>query len=362
MVVFSSDIFTSQRAGGVSRCMIELMRALDARAADYRLLVTRSTNVMIEEEQAEGWFQRHAALTPSRPFVPASLDNERALRKLAAGHGVVHRTYHPRLDLLSQRTRVVETLHDLWDQYHGDRWSPRLRLRSLMKKRALERADLIVCVSHFTQERLVELWPDMAARSVVIHHGARPFARCAAPAPAPAPADQPFFLYVGNRTLYKNFMLAVQALAAGPLLADHELVCFGGGAFTADEHDQIASLGLAARVRQVDGSDAALGDLYHSARALLYPSLHEGFGLPLLEAMLSDCPVVAAPLTSLPEVGGDAVLYADPGEVDAWTEGMTAVTRDDDLRRRLIAAGRLRAAQFSWDETARRHMEAYVGL
>lgn len=358
MVVFSSDIFTSQRAGGVSRCMIELMRALDARTADYRLLIRRSTNVMIEQERAEGWFQRHAVSTLPRHVTPALIDNERALRKLASVDGVVHRTYHPRLDLLSRRTRVVETLHDLWDQYHGDPSSPRLRLRSLMKKRALKRADLIVCVSHFTQERLIELWPDMADRSIVIHHGVRPLTT----GNINLQADRPFFLYVGNRSLYKNFILTVQALASNKLLTDHDLICFGGGAFTKDEYSKFTSLGIATRVRQIDGPDAILGALYRSARALLYPSVHEGFGLPILEAMLSDCPVVAAPLTALPEVGGDAVLYADPTQADAWADSMAAVTGDEHLRERLITAGRKRANGFSWDEAARRHMDVYARL
>jgi glycosyltransferase involved in cell wall biosynthesis len=358
MVIFSSDIFTSQRAGGVSRCMIELMRALDVRGADYRLLAAPSANIMIDAERGEGWFHRHAVSTPTARYMPTLFRDELSLKKLTGGRDLVHRTYHPRLNLLSRQTKIVETLHDLWDQYHGDQSSPHLRLRSLMKERALARADLIICVSHFTRDRLIELWPDMAKRSLVIHHGAKSFPRRDA---APQ-VERPYFLYVGNRDLYKNFLLPVQALATSRLLSDHELLCFGGGAFTFEESRQINDLGLATRVRQVDGSDTALNDLYHSARALLYPSLHEGFGLPLLEAMLSDCPVLASPLTSLPEVGGDALLYADPRDIDAWAESMTAITSDEPLRQRLIVAGRSRATLFSWDESARRHMEAYSQL
>jgi glycosyltransferase involved in cell wall biosynthesis len=93
--------------------------------------------------------------------------------------------------------------------------------------------------------------------------------------------------------------------------------------------------------------------LYRGARLLIFPSLFEGFGLPLLEAMASDCPVVCSNATSIPEVVGDAALLFDPHDPEAIADAIHQVLTDEELRRRLIQAGRERCRQFSWERTAR---------
>ena len=128
------------------------------------------------------------------------------------------------------------------------------------------------------------------------------------------------------------------------------------------ERSTILEKRLGGRVHQTGGDDHILAGYYQAARALLYPSRHEGFGLPLLEAMSLDCPVVAAPLTSLPEVGGDAALYADADDAQAWYDAMTLLIDDGNERDRVIAAGRARTAVFSWEATARHHAALYAEM
>jgi len=206
---------------------------------------------------------------------------------------------------------------------------------------------------HLTRNYLGNLWPWLADRSIVIPHGTSRLSDH----PVPVDRARPFFLFVGRRDRYKNFMLLLNALAL--LDGEAELVCFGGGLLNESERATIIRLGLTARVHQTDGDDHVLAGYYQAARALLYPSLHEGFGLPLLEAMSLDCPVVAAPLTSLPEVGGDAALYADARDAHAWCDAMARLIEDGDVRDRTIVAGRARAAAFSWEATAQRHAALY---
>lgn len=100
--------------------------------------------------------------------------------------------------------------------------------------------------------------------------------------------------------------------------------------------------------------DAALKALYQHATALVFPSTYEGFGLPLLEAMACGCPVAASSAAAMPEVCGDAALYFDPGSVDAIEAALRNLLDDADLRARLRAAGRLRAARFRWCDSAER--------
>lgn len=345
--------------------MIELMHALEvARPAPWHLYPGHHKNSLLTEMQGADWYARHAiggTSTGGGRSPLRALSNEARLRQLAtrepfSERTIVHRTYHPVIDLLPQSMPVIETVHDMWDFIAADEHGPRAALRRHLKRRALERASTIVCVSHSTRNYLGNLWPRLADRAIVIPHGTSRLSDC----PVPVDRSRPFFLFVGRRDRYKNFMLLLDALAL--MNGEAELVCFGGGPLNESERATIIQLGLTARVHQINGDDHVLAGYYKAAHALLYPSLHEGFGLPLLEAMSLDCPVVAAPLTSLPEVGGEAALYADARDAHAWRDAMTQVIEDEDARERTIVAGRAQAAAFSWKATAQSHAALYAEM
>jgi len=107
-------------------------------------------------------------------------------------------------------------------------------------------------------------------------------------------------------------------------------------------------------------SDEELIALYQLAACLVFPSLYEGFGLPVLEAMAAGCPVITSTASSLPEVAGDAALLVDPLNAQEIARAMQRVLQDEDLRRRMISDGQRRAANFSWEETARMTREIYI--
>jgi len=107
-------------------------------------------------------------------------------------------------------------------------------------------------------------------------------------------------------------------------------------------------------------ADEDLIALYQMATCLVFPSLYEGFGLPVIEAMKTDCPVITTTSSSLPEVAGDAALLVDPLSAEEMTTAMQRVLQDEALRQRMIAAGRVQASRFSWEQTALLNREAYV--
>jgi len=143
-------------------------------------------------------------------------------------------------------------------------------------------------------------------------------------------------------------------VAARPALRNaFDVIAFGGDTFNAAEQALIAKLGFAPQsVRQVGGDDAVLGSLYAQARAFIYPSMYEGFGLPPLEAMAHDCPVVTSNSSSMPEVVGNAGEYFDPMDIEAQAEAICSVVFDEQRRSELIELGRQRLHLFSWERCA----------
>jgi glycosyltransferase involved in cell wall biosynthesis len=154
---------------------------------------------------------------------------------------------------------------------------------------------------------------------------------------------------------------AVKLLSERRELRDLQLIHVGPVGWHADDVPRtVTSLGLEDRVRFLGYvSIEDLASLYQLARVSVYPSLFEGFGLPVLEAMASGCPVVTSNCSSMPEVAGGAAVLVDPTNVESIAEGLGRVWQDEQLRRELIARGLARAARFTWDATASETLKLY---
>jgi glycosyltransferase involved in cell wall biosynthesis len=130
-----------------------------------------------------------------------------------------------------------------------------------------------------------------------------------------------------------------------------------GRVFGRTQEQTGANIGWLGRI-----GDDELAALLEDCLCLAFPSLVEGFGLPMLEAMARGCPVVASDRASLPEIGGDAVLYAPPDRADIWFDRFMQLAGDAKLRRALTERGRRQAEKFRWDETAKRYLELMAGM
>jgi len=233
---------------------------------------------------------------------------------------------------------------------------------------AIRRAARLLPISRATRDDLVARFPRAAAKAVVVDLAAD--AAFAEDGPAVAPRyglDKPYVLALGTLEPRKNLPRLIEAFAglAPDLRETHELVLVGGAGWSTGDID--ASIARhRALVRPLGHvPDGDLPGLYREATVFAYPSLFEGFGLPVLEAMTAGTAVVTSNVSSLPEVGGDAVRYADPHDVASIGDALEALLRDPSERARLAAAARERATLFSWDRTARETLvlvEAAAGL
>ena len=286
---------------------------------------------------------------------------------------------HERLDLvhyphptvpLTSTTPFVVTIHDL--NYLDREATLRSTRRGAIHHAMLQtgyrfelakarRARQIIAVSEHIRGEVSRVLRVDSSRIAVTHEAADPPGRVDSD-PAvlrQLGLDRPFFLNVGAAYPYKNLGRLIEAFAR--VNGDYRLVLAGDHEdFAAALKQQVAVLGLGKRVafpgRVTDGELAAL---YDSALAYAFVSRSEGFGLPGLEAMAAGVPVVAARAGSLPEVCGVAALYCDPLDLDSIAAALTEIATSEELRTRLVALGRQRAAEFSWTRTAKQTLDVY---
>lgn len=246
----------------------------------------------------------------------------------------------------------VVTVHDLAFEAFPDDFSRRTGWKyRTVTPRAVRSAERVVCVSRFTRDDLVARYGVDPGKLRVI-----PNAPALPVGDEPAPPG-PYLLAVGDLRAKKNLGRLVEAF--GRLRRDglsHRLVLAGA--------DAGAGAALRAPGVELTGyvDDARLDALIRGADALVHPSLYEGFGLVVVEAMARDCPVAAARATALPETAGDAAHWFDPLDVGHMARAVREVLEDRALRSRLVEAGRARAGALSWARTAALTADVYREL
>jgi glycosyltransferase involved in cell wall biosynthesis len=267
------------------------------------------------------------------------------------------------------RTPVVVTIHDVSYARHPE-WYPYRRdwLRRAFYRRSAKAAARVLTDSAFSADEIVAAYSIGRDRISVVPLGAAPgFAPAdpGVPIDLPAGVTTPFLLHVGDLHERRNLAMLVNALLEARRRfggsAAPSLVLAGVDRGVGDRLCAMAAAAGApeAVVRLGVVNDERLRTLYHAATALVYPSLYEGFGLPVLEAMASGTPVIGSRAASIPEVLGDAGVLLPSGDPSAWTQAILQVVNDESMRAAMSARGLARAATFSWAHTARLTYDVY---
>ncbi len=357
MIVAYDLRFACDHFVGIGTYAFALLEALLALPGDERYVV------LWDPRQAHARFdlagvRAHARVTwverPYPPLGPRALVQVGVwLRRLTPD--VYFSPFH--LLPLMPGCPCVLTVHDVRPLRFRDELDPvRRALFRLSLQRAC-RARLLVTVSDFSRAEIVALLPAAPARVRTVRPGVQPRLGSLAPERPSAVPDGPFALVVGDNRPHKNHVVLASAWAR--FGASPPLALVGAGPVDARHPD------LAVLARRAGAQAHHLGRvsqrelvwLYQHATLLLFPSRYEGFGSPLAEAFAQGLPAVASDLPVLREIGGGAASFVEPDRTDRWADAVDDLARDAGARQRMIVAGRVRAADLTYGQTARGLLE-----
>lgn len=359
-ILFDHQKFSLQRFGGISRYFANLDKGLNTLpGVSSRIAALYSENEYVKDYS----FPLNNAL--GRSFFEGKQKriykwNRRFSRwNIQAGNfDVFHPTYYDPYFIKYIKKQVVVTVHDmvheLCPQYFPDAQEVIARKRAVITK-----ADALIAISENTREDIIKIFPEKASSITVVYHGYT----FSAVSDIEIDLPEKFILFVGERWHYKNF--AVFAEAVSDILKKDKslnLICAGGKSFTESEMELLNKLGIGQQCRQIDVSDEVLKQLYKRAQVFVFPSKHEGFGLPLLEAFANYCPVACSHTSSLPEIAGDAAQYFDPDDATSIRNAVETVLFNPNLREQLKQLGASRLQQFTFDQCLHGTVEVYRSL
>lgn len=298
-------------------------------------------------------YRPHRFLRSFRESLPKRASRALLWRGWPAGIDLFH-GLNQRIDSARYR-RTVSTFHDLF-VISGDYSTAEFRARfTEQAKLAAERSDLIIAVSQFTAGQVEQYLGVERSRIRVIHHGVLP-------PPRMERKPEKLILFVGAIQKRKNVLRLVQAFERTQ--PGWKLVLVGSSGYGADEVFQA----IAASPRRADVetpgyvNDEQLEALYSRASLFAFPSIDEGFGMPVLDAMARGIPVITSNRSALPEVAGDAAWLVDPYDVESIRSALETLQGDDRLRTKLAEQGLGRSAQFQWVTAVNRTQAVYREL
>lgn len=353
-IFFDHQIFSLQRVGGISRYFAELRNSLPVYNCCTVMPQFYTENIYLETKNEIGL-----------KFVPQKIRgrvNEFFSRKNARAmlqsdsYDVFHPTYYSTYHLGKSKKPFVLTVHDMIHEIYPEQYrNPGEIQRS--KKKLIQAADKIIAISDHTKSDILRFNPIDPQKIEVIHHGTSILNLTPEPLSS---VPQSFVLFVGERKGYKNFKTLATAFSKISLPSGVGLFCVGGGPFSQEEMNYLTELKIEKKTIQKSLTDGELAWAYKNAACFVFPSLYEGFGIPILESMSFGTPTILSQTSCFPEIAGDAAIYFKTTDelADAIESVLNPKMPLSLLRDKAIAQSRL----YSWDKVAKQTSSVYRSL
>lgn len=345
-VLIDHQKFSTQRYGGISRYFANIIQGINhTDNITYRLGVMHARNHYIQHEPLPLKNKFSDLVLNRNERYDYRLNQFYCQRLLQKGDfDVFHPTYYDPYYIKHLKKPLVVTIHDMTHERVPEYFWAQDPLTQ-HKRLNIERADAIIAISNTTRNELIACFDVDPAKISVIYHGLD----AATPLDAQPVANLPehYVLFVGDRSGYKNFYLLLSAIRnLLPRFPDLNVVLTGGGKLHVAELEFINRLGLSDRVHHVNATDGQLNYLYQHTELFVYPSLYEGFGLPILEAFKAQCPMLLSDTPCFREIAADAAVYFSPSDIDDLVETLANTLGNTDLKARLIRNGAQRLLDF----------------
>lgn len=366
-ILLDPQIFNQQTYGGISRYYTEVFSILSKKKdIEIVLPLYKSDNVYISKTQLlvnnrllNSLYDILSALKISTKTIRKK-KSEKLLRKNFEENSYdlfVPTYYNPYfLNQLNGKPFVLtvyDMIHELMPQYFENDPYNVVEFKSIL----IKKASKIIAVSNNTKKDILKFYPQINPDKIeVIYHGSsikiEPNVKVNLP--------PSYILYVGSRADYKNFKFLVKAIT--PLLKANpklNLLAAGGGKFDDDEMKWIKSLCLEKQIVQKSFKENELGYFYKNAEFFVFPSLYEGFGIPVLESMASGCPIILTKHGSFPEIAGEAGIYFDSDSEEDLTDKIQILLDDKELRAKFVKKGLEQVKKYNWKDAAEKCLKVY---
>lgn len=367
-VLYDYQALMLQKYGGVSRYIYELtekMKKLDSEF-EMKMSVVFSKNA---------YFKKHVhcsilvdSFRGCNRILNTVNKSNSFLDLLTHHYDIVHPTYYNADYLLAlaprckkHNTKIVVTAHDMIHELLLNPSTTKDYNSAIgYKKEILHIADCIIAISQNTKDDLLRIYPDLDPEKIeVIYHG---FSRFVGNQKIQIQLPENYVLFVGQRAQYKNFETFTMAMVE--LMQEHDnlhVVCAGGGKLSEDDLKNVPK-NLQTRFLQFAVNDSELALMYENARCFAYPSLYEGFGIPILEAFCCNCPVALSNSSCFPEIAGDAAIYFDGNNVQSIRDVIANIAWNENQRNELIEKGNKRLKLYTWEDAAKKTLAVYHRL
>lgn len=361
-ILFDHQIFSWQRYGGISRYFYEIMRNLST-----QITIKNTTFFSDNHYIKNNSIIKHHSIIPQSDFewkkqIYSKVNKLNSILSLKTlKYDILHPTYYDPyfLKFIDDKPYVL-TVHDLIHEKYPILFS-RDDITIKQKREVIFNATKIIAVSENTKKDIIDFYNLPSNKIEVIYHG---FELKVNDKPNLLNLKLPgrYVLFVGERTRYKNFDNFATALSIIMRKDKFLYIVCAGIPFTIDEKNLLKNLKIIDRTLQYLVNDSELVFLYKNALAFIYPSLYEGFGIPILESFSNDCPVILSNASAFPEVADDSGVYFNPLDNDSIYEAISSVIYNEEVRKKLMEKGRKRLQQFSWELAAKKTEEVYKSI
>lgn len=363
-ILFDHQIFSIQIYGGISRYFCELMKNFENdNEIEYELSLRYSNNhylKRLDNLSCRSFFEN---LTFRGKYRLLNILNRRISKKFISkgDYDIFHPTYYDPyfLNFINNKPFVL-TVHDMIHEIYPEMFSSEDKTAE-SKKLLAQKATKIIAVSKSTKRDIIRFFGINENKIEVIYLG-NSLNINKSDDVINIELPEKYILFVGNRGSYKNFDLFIETIT--PLLledAELNVVCTGGK-FSNTEIEKFKSLNIKDKIFQYSVSDNILAYLYQMAIVFVFPSLYEGFGIPILESFVCGCPVLVGKVSSLPEIAGDAAIYFNPTDIVSIHDTVKRIIYDKELRKNLKLKGFQQIKNFSWEKAAEKTKSLYESI